>query len=179
MARGSARRHTCLRLWSSTVVWLATGGFALGAKQGDRTLEVLEDVERLVDAREAQVRDLVELTERAEDGEPDLVGVDLGLALLADALLDPLGEEGEVVLSDRAALAGLADADKDLAAAERLARAGALGDRQARRLDGGETAPALRALATPADRAAVVGGARVHHAGVGVPAERTVHGGAP
>ena len=49
----------------------------VGAELPDRGLEVLERVESLVDAREPQVGDLVELAERAEDREPDLVRVDL------------------------------------------------------------------------------------------------------
>jgi hypothetical protein len=49
----------------------------IGAQLRDGCLEVLERVERLVHAREAQVGDLVEVAQRAEDREPDLVGVDL------------------------------------------------------------------------------------------------------
>src|SRR6188768_529074 len=81
---------------------------AFGAQEGDGRLEVLEGVEGLVDGGEAQVGDLVELAQRLEDGQTDLVRVDLGAALAADGLLDALGEDGEVVLGDRAALAGLA-----------------------------------------------------------------------
>ena len=58
---------------------------ALGAQHGDRRLEVLERVERLVDAGEPQVGDLVELAQRAEDREPDLVRVDLRRARAAAA----------------------------------------------------------------------------------------------
>src|SRR5690349_7517029 len=158
MARGSARRHT----GGALVVRLGAGGLALGAQQGDRGLEVLERLERLVDAGEPQVGDLVELAQRSEDRQAHLVGLDLGLPLLADALLDPLGEDRQVVLGDRAALTGLADTGEDLATAERLARAGALGHREARGLDRGEATATLGALATPADRAAVVGRAAVH-----------------
>ena len=95
---------------------------------------------------EAQVGDLVELAQRAEDGQADLVGVDLGAAGGPDGVLDPLGEQGEVVLADRAALAGLADAGDDLGPAERLGGPGALDHDQAHRLDGGEAPAARRAL---------------------------------
>ena len=82
----------------------------------------------------------------------------------AEKRLDALREEGQVVLGDRPALAGLADADEHLGAAERLGGAGALHDAQAGRLDGGEAAAALGALAPAADARAVVGGAGVHDA---------------
>ena len=52
----------------------------LGAQEGDGGLEVLEGVEGLVDGGEAQVGDLVELAQRLEDGQADLVRVDLGAA---------------------------------------------------------------------------------------------------
>jgi hypothetical protein len=86
------------------------------------------------------------------------VSLDLGASLRPDALLDALGEDREVVLGDRAALAGLADADEDLLAAERLGDAGPLDDAQAGGLDRGEAAAAFGALATAADCSAVVGG---------------------
>src|SRR5699024_8024630 len=63
----------------------------LGTQPGDRRLEVLERVEALVDAREAEVGDEVQLLERLEDRQPHLVGVDLREAAGADALLDALG----------------------------------------------------------------------------------------
>src|SRR5665811_2071458 len=46
--------------------------FTLGAKQGDGELEVLKGVEGLVDAGKSQVGDLVELSQRSEEGHPDL-----------------------------------------------------------------------------------------------------------
>src|SRR6478672_3590283 len=151
----------------------------LGAQEGDGRLEVVEGVEGLVDGGEAQVRDLVELAQRLEDGQADLVRVDLCAPLAADGLLDALGEEGEVVLGDRAALTGLADTDEHLGPAERLGGAGALDDAEAGRLDGGEAAAALGALAPAPDARAVVGGAGVHDPRVGVAAERAVHLGPP
>src|SRR6476620_7404349 len=102
----SGRRHTGV-LGLRSGARLDAGGISLGTQQRDRGLEVLEGVEGLVDAREAQVRHLVELAERAEDRQAHLVGVDLGVPLLADALLDPLGQQRQVVLGDRTALAGL------------------------------------------------------------------------
>src|SRR5699024_6571734 len=62
----------------------------IGTQRIDRGLEVLEGVEALIDTGEAQVGDLVEFAQRIEDGQPHLVGIDLGDALRADVLLDPL-----------------------------------------------------------------------------------------
>src|SRR3954471_10059922 len=96
-----------------------SGGFltqrvVLGSKERYGSLEVLEALPRLVDAGEPQVCDLVELAERFEDGHADLVRLDLGVSLRPDGLLDLLGEEGQVVLADRAPLACLAHAREDL-----------------------------------------------------------------
>src|SRR5699024_10211789 len=63
---------------------------SIGAQRIDRRFEVLEGVEALIDAGESQVGDLVEFAQRFEDGQPHLIGVDLGDALRSDVLLDPL-----------------------------------------------------------------------------------------
>src|SRR3954452_20330314 len=148
---------------------------ARSAELGDLGLEVGERRERAVDRREPHVGDLVELTQRRQDGEADLVRGHLGAAAAPDRLLDLLGEQGERVLRHRPAGAGLADAVDDLCAAERLGDAGPLDDAQAGGLDRGEPAAALRAGPAPADGGAVVGLAGVDHPRVGVPAERAVH----
>ena len=93
-------------------------GGPLLAQFRDGGLEVLERVERPVDGREAQVRDEVELLQRAEYGQPHVVGGQLGAAGGAHRLLDPLAELGEGVLGDRPPLARLAHAGDDLGAAE-------------------------------------------------------------
>jgi hypothetical protein len=54
------------------------------------------------------------------------VGRDLRAAAGAKHVLDLLAEQSQRVVVDRAALAGLADPDDDLLAAERLGDAGAL-----------------------------------------------------
>ena len=81
LALGLATRNTGGIWFSSCLCMLLASHFTLGAQQGDRGLEVVEAVERLVDAGESQVGDLVELAQRSQDGQPDLVGVDLGAAL--------------------------------------------------------------------------------------------------
>src|SRR5690606_30765173 len=171
----AVRRH--LRVGGRAAARRRLALLALDAQRRDRALEVLERVERLVDAREAQVGDLVELTQRTEDREPDLVRVELGAAARPDRLLDALRQHREVVLVDRSALARLAHAVDDLLARERLGHSRALDDGQARGLDGREAPVALGALTAPSDRGPVVGRARVDDAGVRVTAERAVHGG--
>src|SRR3954447_3328210 len=69
-----------------------------GPQLGDLLLEVLEGVEGAVDAREAQVGDLVELPQRAEDRQADLVAGDLGGTGRPDRVLHLLGELLELVL---------------------------------------------------------------------------------
>jgi len=73
-----------------------------------------------------------------------------------ELVLDLLGELGEGVLVDGAALAGLAHAVEDLGPAERLGDPAALDHGQGHRLDGGEAATALRARAPSADDLAFV-----------------------
>src|SRR5690349_17841648 len=155
-----------------------TGGQAavLLAQQVDGRLEVVERLERLVHAREAQVGDLVELAQRRQDREADVVRLDLRRARRADGLLDLLGEHREVGVGDRAPLAGLLHAEHDLLAAERLDDAAALDHGEARGLGRREAAAALGALPTAPDRESVVARAGVDDTGIRVAAERTVHG---
>src|SRR5690606_13781073 len=124
-----------------------SGGRSLGGRDPaltlyteplDRGLEVLEGIEVLVDAREAEIGDDVQLLQRLEDRQAHLMGVDLGEAAEADGLLDPLGEQCELVIADRPTLAGLAHAGDHLRPAEGLAHAGALEHREGRGLRGGE-----------------------------------------
>ena len=84
-------------------------------------------------------------------------------------------EAGQVVLGQRPALAGLADAGDRLVAVERLGGAGALHHGELHQLEGGEPLLAVLAAAPAADRAAVLGDPRVEDLGVGVAAERAVH----
>src|SRR5450830_570662 len=93
----------------------------VGSKHSDRGFEVVERVKGLVDAREPEVRHLVELSERPEDCQADLIGVNLRAPARADRLLDPLGQQSKVVLADRPALASLAHASDDLVPTEGLA----------------------------------------------------------
>ena len=94
------------------------------------------------------------------------MGLELGGAGGAYALLDLLGQPGQVVLGDRPALAGLADAGEHLVAAERLGGAGALDHGEARGLDGREPAAALGHCRRRRIGGAVVGRTAVDDAGV-------------
>ena len=160
---------------STTGVGSTPLALALRTEHGDLGLEVVGGLERAVDAGEPQVGHLVELAQRAEDGQADLVGGHLGPALAAQRVLDLLAQAGQVVLGDRPALAGLADAADGLLAGERLAGAAALEHGELHLLHGGEPLLAGLAGATAADRAAVLGDPAVEDPGVGVAAVRAVH----
>ena len=79
-----------------------------GAESGDLGLEVLHRLVVPVHGREAQVGDRVQLAERAEDRDADVVGGDLGAPAGAKGLLDLLAELGQV-MSD-ASICGLGQA---------------------------------------------------------------------
>src|SRR5512139_2477604 len=147
----------------------------LGPEHRDLLLERIGALEGLVDAREAEVGHLVELAQRPEDREAHLVGRNLGPALGAQRGLDLLTQAGEVVLGDRAALAGLPHPGDRLVAGERLGRSGALEHHELHLLDGAEPLLAGRARPPSADRAAVLGDPAVEHTSVAVAAVRTVH----
>ena len=151
-------------------------GVGRPAQVGDLLLEVLDRGERAVDAGEAHVGDLVQLAQRAEDGEADLVAGDLGGAAGADGLLHPVRELRQRVFVDRASLARPPDAAHDLVAAERLGDPAALHHREHGLLDGGEPPTAGGAGAPAPDGLAVVHLAGVDDPAVAVPAERATHG---
>ena len=104
----------------------------LGAQHGDLGLEVLERLERRGRRwRTAGRRPRPAPAAARGSARPDLVAPDLGAARWPGCLLDPLGQQRQVVLGHRAALAGLADAGDDLGPAERLGHAAALDHREA------------------------------------------------
>src|SRR4051794_23988082 len=161
---------------SLSAVLVVRGGGSRLPQFRDGRIEVLERVERPVDGGESQIRDEIELLQRAEYGQPHVVGGQLGAPGGPHRLLDPLAELGERVLGDRSSLACLAHTVDDLGTAERLGDSGPLDHHQRARLHGRETTGAVRTLAAPADRRAVVGRTTVDDAAVGVPAEGAVHG---
>src|SRR5215467_1189178 len=92
-----------------------------------------------------------------------------------DRLLHLLGQDRELVLGRRAALAGAAHAAHDLVPGEGLGGAAALAHHQDHRFLCGEPPAAFRAGTPAADRGAVVGGPAVDDAAVRMPAERAEH----
>ena len=148
---------------------------AFRTQRGNLVLEIRERLESPVDRGESQVGDLVEVTQRPQDGQAHLMRGDLPAAAAPDRVLDPLGQDRELVLADRPALAGPPDAADDLVPVERLGDAAALGHHEDDRLLGGEPPAARRARPPTADRRAVLGGPAVDDPAVGMLAIRTVH----
>src|SRR6266498_3606464 len=142
---------------------------------GDGLVEVVDGTERLVHACEAQVGDLVELAQRTQDGEPDLVAGHLSGTGRPDRLFDGLRQLSQRVLVDRPALASPAHAVDDLQPAERLGDPAALDHRERGLLDGREPAPAVLAATTAANDLALVVLARIDDPRIGMAAVRTPH----
>src|SRR5699024_5166335 len=145
------------------------------AQRVDRGLEVFHRRERLVDAREAQIGDLVEFAQRAQNRQAHLVGVHFGHPGGAHGFFYLLGQECQIVLGDRTALARLPNTGDDLVPAERLNRAGAFHHVQTGSLHGGEPATALRTLPATANGSAVLGRSGIDDPRIAVTAERAVH----
>src|SRR4029079_6229300 len=99
---------------------------ALGVQAVALALERLEVVEALVDAREPDVGDLVELAQLGHREETDARRIDLGRALRAELRLDLVGCLLGGVVGDGSAGQGLAQAGRELLAIELLAGAVAL-----------------------------------------------------
>src|SRR6201995_184144 len=145
------------------------------AQGGDLVLEVGERLEPSVDRGEPEVGHLVQIPERAQDGQAHLVRGDLAQPPRPDRLLHLLGQDRQLVLADRPSLARALHATDDLVPGEGLGDTAALGDHQDDRLLGGEPPPALRARPAAADRGGIVGRTAVVCPGVGGPAEWAVH----
>jgi hypothetical protein len=89
-------------------------------------LEVLQGVESLVNRGESQVGDQVELLQRAQYGESDVVRGQLRAPCGPNGFLNLLSQLGEGVFRDGAALARLADAGDHLVSTEGLGDTAAL-----------------------------------------------------
>ena len=117
----------------------------MGAQRLDLALEVVGRGERPIHRREPQICDFVEIAQRPEDGQTDLVTGHLRRPAGTHRILDLLRQEVQRVVVDLAALARAAHAPDHLLAAERLGDAAALHDGQHGGLHGGEPAATLRA----------------------------------
>src|SRR5262249_54376772 len=131
---------------------------ALVEQDVDLALERLEVLEALVDAREPDVRDLVELAELRHRELADARRRHLGHAFRPELGLDLVGGRFGGAVRHGPPGQRLAESRGELVAIELLASAIALDDDEARRLDalvGGEAGTACRALAPSPDRGGV------------------------
>jgi hypothetical protein len=103
------------------------------------------------------------------------VAGDLRRADAPDGVLDPLGQQGQLVLTDRSPLAGPAHPGDDLRPVERLGDPTALDDGEDRLLDGREPPSTTGTGPTPAGGGSLVGLSRVDHPALRVVAEGATH----
>jgi hypothetical protein len=155
--------------------WWCTWVGACGPKISDRLLKVSKRLESLVNTGESEVRDLIEIAERTQNCQPDVMGVDFSPASGPNGLFYLLGQNRQLILAHRSSLAGLANPDEDLASTEGLGRPRALDYGQASGLEGGKTTRAFRALPTTTNRRSVFTDAGVNHPRIKMTAEGTVH----
>src|SRR5215469_5021827 len=85
---------------------------------GDLLLEVRDRLKPPVDGGESQVSNLVKLAERLQDRQTHLMRGNLAAGPAPDGLLYPLGQDRELVLGHRPALAGPPHPVDDLVPAE-------------------------------------------------------------
>src|SRR3954447_16249091 len=153
-------------------------GVALRKQRVDLALEVLEVVEALVDAREPDVCDVVELAQLLHREGADQRRRDLGRALRPKLRLDLVGRPLGGIVGDRSAGQRLAQARGELLAVELLPSAIALDDDEPGGLDpfvGREPRRTGRALPAAADRRGIVEVARVDDPGLAGSAMGTAH----
>src|SRR5215469_17504653 len=112
------------------------------AQSCNLVLEVGERLEAPVYRGEPQVRDLIEVPKRAEDGKAYLMRGNLAAAPAPDRVLHLLREQRQLIFADRPALARAPNTADDLVPVERLGYAASLGNGQDHRLLGREAAPA-------------------------------------
>lgn len=118
--------------------------------------EVVDRVVVTVDAGKSQVCDGIKITQRLEDGHPDLVGRNGSHAAGAKPILDTLPEHREIRVVDRPALASFPHTGNDLLSIEEFLSPIAFEDGQLHALDRREPAAADRALSATTDRRTVL-----------------------
>jgi hypothetical protein len=154
---------------------LDPGRLLLNAQQCNLRFEILHRSELAIDAREAEVCDLVQLAERTEDCNSNFIGRYFGLAQGPQRIFDQLSQTGELVLADRPSLACFPNAVDHLVAIERLDDSAAFHYNQLHLLDGGEPPLTGWALPPAADTRPIVSRPRIEHFGIGVATVRAVH----
>src|SRR4051794_23136673 len=151
---------------------------ALGEQRVDLALQGFEIVEALVDAREPDVGDVVELAQLRHRQGADVRRRDLRGALGTQLGLDLVGRALGGIVRNRSARQRLAEAGGELFAVELLASAVTLDDDQPGRLDplvGREAGRARHALAATADCRGIVEVAGVDDPGLAGSAMGTAH----
>src|SRR5699024_9719120 len=123
----------------------------IAAQVVDRVLEVLGGGESPVYRGETQVGDLVEVAQRRERGQADLVARDLRGTGGAHRLFDLLRQQVQRVLVHVQPTEGRTDSAHHLGAAEGLFHSGTLDHREHRGLHGGEPLAAFGARAPTPD----------------------------
>ena len=132
--------------WSGgNQVVLALLSGAPSAQGVDLCGEVVRGLKGPVDAREPQVGHLVQRPQRRQDGQANIICVDLRGTGRPDRLLHLLCQYGQVGVRHRPALAGFTHTSNNLFPAERLDDSAAFDHVEAGGLCGAEPTPALAA----------------------------------
>ena len=130
----------------------------------DRSFEIVERLESLVHAGEAEIGHVVQVAQRTEDFNADVVGVNFCNTLGPDAFLYLLSEDGQFIVRDGATLTGLPHPSNHLVAREGFAHPGAFHHGETGGFDGREPLSAAGALPAALDARAVVTRTRINNA---------------
>jgi hypothetical protein len=149
----------------------------LGAQQGDLGLEVMKRLETPVDRCKPEVGHLVQRTQWRQHRKAHLIRWNLGAPACSNGLFDVLGQPGQFILADRAALTCLPDTGQHLRATEGLCRATALNDGEARGLHRRESPTTGGTRAAAPNRTSVISRPAIDDTAVAMSTERTVHDG--
>ncbi len=150
-------------------------GIVFDAKEGNCRFEIVERIKALIYTREPQIRDLVQLAQRCEDGKTDVICFNLRCAGGTDGFLHSLSEHREIGVRNGPALARLSHSRNNLFATERLYDTAALDDVETRGLRRAESPSALGALTSAANGQTVITRTRVNDARVRMAAKRAEH----
>lgn len=92
----------------------------MGPQCCDLTFEVLGGAEPAIHRGKAQVRDLIQVTQRAKDGQAHLIAGNFRGSSRPDGILDLLGQQVQRIIIDITTLTGPPYALDDLVATKRL-----------------------------------------------------------
>ena len=165
---------------SFALLRLGIGARFAGSEVADLVDELRHVAEFLVDGGEPHVSDLIHFTETLHDVFADGGGRDLAVVVGFDGVEDVFEEHGDLLVVDRALVAGGADGAEKFFAVERLLAPVAFDDHEAvadERLGGGEAVAALQTLAAAARDVTVAPDAGVDHLVLDGSALGAAHGG--